>query len=75
MAEATQQTASASLDDEKAVAKNSPQISVQPVGLEGVEYTFTQKLRLFSGPRGSTSKLIKMVYRPLLFLQFPVVVW
>lgn len=46
-----------------------------PHHLEGAPYTWLQRLRLFRQPWLSLKTMFTMMYRPILLLRFPVVVW
>ncbi|KAL1404956.1 hypothetical protein Q8F55_008568 [Vanrija albida] len=44
-------------------------------GLEGTEYSFVQKLALYRQMYTDIPTLYAQIYRPLIFLRYPVVVW
>ena len=60
---------------EKEFTRDVTQHAIVPVGLEGVEYGFMQKMRMFDKKYTTTSVFVQMMYRPFLHLRFPVVVW
>jgi hypothetical protein len=62
-------------ETEKEAMRDITQTTVAPVELEGVEYSFVQKLRMFDQRYTSTRIFFQMMYRPFFHLRFPVVVW
>jgi len=62
-------------DAEKEAVRDNVQHIAAPVELEGVEYSFIQKLRMFDQKYTSNAVLLQMMYRPFFHLRFPVVFW
>jgi hypothetical protein len=62
-------------DAEKEAVRDNVQHIAVPVELDGVEYSFVQKLRMLDQRYTSNAVLLQMMYRPFLHLRFPVVFW